>query len=251
MKKILISVLIVLLLVLAYIVLSKGLDIGFIKISSLNSVKEKSIELDENLDKANEVCEQKYPAEVKGLEDAIEKLKNSKKNYENKKVYNEEKEEIGTLEIKTYAIHYLWTILGNYREDSGVQTITLDVKSTENADVYDLGFTLKGTYTSITDFIYEIENDEKLNFEIKNFSVASSLGNTTSVVKEETEEDKQVGNNILSGKKEENSQNETEENKQEENTVNNTTENSESKEEKTGTILQATFTVENIGITLE
>lgn len=247
MKKILISVLIVLLLVLTYIVLSKGLNIGFIKISSLNNVKEKSISLDENLSKANEVCNQKYPAEVEGLEEAIRKLKISKKDYENKKVYNEENEEIGTVEIKTYAIHYLWTILGNYKEDSGVKTITLDVKSTENADVYDLGFTLKGTYTSITDFIYEIENDEKLNFEIKNFSVASSIANVSSIQQETEDEEKEDNkSSILSGnKQEDNIQEESkqEDNKQEYNSVDAT--------EKDGTILQATFTVEDIGITLE
>lgn len=236
MKKILISVLIVLLLFLTYMMLDKGINLGFIKINSIKDIKNESANLDKNMDRANELSNKTYPTEIEGLEDAIRKLKISKQDYENKKTNNENDEGLGTVEIKTYTIHYLWTILGNYRENAGVRTITLDLKSTENVDVYDLDFTLIGNYTSITDFIYDIENDEELNFEIKNFIISSV---STKKVNTEEQESKvpQKENDIASNN---NSKNEEEKK-----------DNSSDYDDENGTILQATFTVENIGITLE
>ena len=49
-----------------------------------------------------------------------------------------------SIQLKKYKIHYLWTILGNYRKDAGVRSLTLDLKSTASKDVYDLQFTSVG-----------------------------------------------------------------------------------------------------------
>lgn len=238
MKKILISILIVLLLILAYVVLDKGINIGFIKIDSIKNIKTESAKLDEDLNKANELSNKTYPTEVEGLEEAIRQLKISKQEYENKKLYNTENEALGTVEIKTYTIHYLWTILGNYREDREVKSLTLDLKSTQTEDVYDLEFTLVGSYTSITDFLYDIEDDEELNFEIKNFDISSAITtqNNASIEEETVEDEGKNTNNVLSNNANTNKQNAT---------SNVTTTKTD------GTILQATFTVENVGITLE
>lgn len=235
MKKILISVLIVLLLILTYVVFDKGINIGFIKIDSIKGIKEKSAKLDEDLAKANELSNKTYPSEVEGLEEAIKQLKISKQEYENKKLYSTEDVALGTVEIKTYTIHYLWTILGNYRKDRGVKSLNLDLKSTQSEDVYDLAFTLVGSYTSITDFIYDIENDEELNFEIKNFNVSSNISTQTT----NQENDETNSNNVLSNNNNSNNIN----------NQNNVTQTTTQKSD--GTILQATFTVENVGITLE
>ena len=113
MKKILISILVVLLLILTYVILAKVINIGFIKIDSISTIKSESTKLDQDLNKANELSNKTYPAEVQGLEEAIRELKISKQEYENKKLYSAENEALGTVEIKTYTIHYLWTILGN------------------------------------------------------------------------------------------------------------------------------------------
>lgn len=237
MKKILISILVVLLLILTYVILAKGINIGFIKIDSISSIKSESAKLDEDLNKANELSNKTYPTEVEGLEEAIRKLKISKQEYENKKLYSTENEALGTVEIKTYTIHYLWTILGNYREDRDVRSLTLDLKSTENEDVYDLEFTLVGNYISITDFLYDIEDDEELNFEIKNFRISSEIttqGNSST--EDEVEETEENKNNILSNNINTNKQNET---------------SNVATQKTDGTVLQATFTVENVGITLE
>ena len=173
MKKILISILIILLLVLVCFSMIKG--IGFLKIKSINDIKSSSAKLDNDFNEARELSNKTYPSEVEELEDAIKKLKISKQEYENKNINNKEESSLGSVEIKTYKIHYLWTILGNYREDRRIQSLNLDLKTTQAEDVYDLQFTLLGSYTNITDFLYDIENDEELNFEIKDFVISSNI----------------------------------------------------------------------------
>lgn len=238
MKKILISVIIVLLLILSSFALAKG--IGFLKIKSINDIKAASSKLDGDFNEANELSNKTYPEEVEGLEEAIKKLKISKQEFENKNLYNNEKVSLGTVEVKTYKIHYLWTILGNYRKDRGVQSLNLDLKSTGAQDVYDLEFTLLGSYTSITDFLYDIENDEELNFDIKNFTISSEITNTSNRNSNTTQTENQ--NKVLG--------NTTNTNNNSDNNTNNS-DNENKKQKSDGMILQARFTVENIGITLD
>lgn len=238
MKKILISVIIVLLLILSSFALAKG--IGFLKIKSINDIKTASSKLDGDFNEANELSNKTYPEEVEGLEEAIKKLKISKQEFENKNLYNNEKVSLGTVEVKTYKIHYLWTILGNYRKDRGVQSLNLDLKSTGAQDVYDLEFTLLGSYTSITDFLYDIENDEELNFDIKNFTISSEITDSSNRNSNTQSEDQ---NKVLG-----NTTN-TNNNNSDNNTNNSDDENKKQKSD--GMILEARFTVENIGITLD
>ena len=232
MKKILISILIVLLLILTYIVLDKGINIGSFRINSIKDIKDGSIKLDEDLAKANELLNKTYPTEVEGLEEAIKNLKISKQNYENKKLYNTESEALNVVEIKTYTIHYLWTILGNYKKDTGLKSLTLDLKSTNNEDVYDLEFTLVGSYIGITDFLYEIEDDEELKFEIKDFSISSAGTSQNSTTNANKLENANTTNNTTT-------------------TGTTSTTNKQNTASTDGTTLQATFVVENVGITLE
>lgn len=239
MKKVLLTVLIVLLLVLTYIVFYKGINIGFIKIDSINGIKSYSSKLDEDLVKANELANKTYPSEIEKLEEQIRQLKINKQNYENKKKYSENDEELGSVEIKTYTIHYLWTILGNYRQDRDVKTLKLDLKSTQTEDVYDLQFTLVGSYISITDFLYSIEDDEQLKFEIKNLNISSGT-----IVQEDSTEEAEKTENAEGT--EEKTNNILTNNANKQNTTNN-----KSTEKTNGYQLTATFTVENVGITLE
>lgn len=169
MKKLLISIIIILLLILSYFAIAKG--IKFLHIKSINDIKQASQKLDSNFNQANELSSITYPAELQRLEDSIKKLKISKQEYESKKVYNVGDGTIGGITVKTYKIHYLYTILGNYKEDNGIKSINLDLKSTELTDIYDLEFTLVGPYTNVIDFLYEIENDEELNFEIQKLNI--------------------------------------------------------------------------------
>ena len=228
MKKILISVLIILLLILFFFAVVKG--ISFLKIKSIKGVRTASENLNSKFNEANELSNKTYPEEIEELEQAIKNLKISKKEFESKNINNAEKASLNTVEVKTYKIHYLWTILGNYRKDRGVQSLNLDLKSTEIEDVYDLQFTLIGPYTSITDFIYDIENDEELNFEIKDFTLSSETSQNTNTSSEQNSQ-----SNAIKNSENNNDKNET----------------NEDNKTSDGINLQAKFTVEDIGITLD
>lgn len=232
MKKILISVLIILLLILSYFALAKG--ISFLKIKSINDIKNASSKLENDFNEANELSSKTYPSEVEALESAIKQLKISKQEYDNKNLYSTEGNPLGTIEIKTYKIHYLWTILGNYRKDREIQSLTLDLKSTEIKDVYDLEFTLVGSYTRITDFLYDIENDEELNFEIKDFSISSDT---------KTTQTNNTNNNV--------EQTDNNQNNQGNGNAQNTQQNTNTQQSGDPNALQAKFTVESVGITLD
>ena len=228
MKKILLLVIIVLLLIAVCFAIFKG--IPFIKIKSINDIKSASNNLDQDVEEANRLANQEYPSKVQTLEDAIKNLKLAKQEYENKNPYSGEQVNIGALEVKTYKIHYLWTILGNYRKDENVRSLNLDLKSTQTSDVYDLQFTLVGNYISITDFLYDIEDDEELKFQIKDFNITKTDNKVaTTKVTNTTENTTNTTNTTATNK-----------------TTNTTSDNSEG-----GTILKATFTVQNIGITLD
>ena len=70
----------------------------------------------------------------------------------------------------------MWTIIGNYATEEGV-VLQFDVISVsnnitskhKNYILCDLNFSIVGEYTSIVNFIYDLEDDERLNFEIRNF----------------------------------------------------------------------------------
>ena len=266
MKKILIFILIVLLLVLTYTAFTKGINIGFIKIHSINSIKNESAKLDKDFNNANVLSKKTYPTEVEGLKKAIRELEISKQEYENKKTYNTGNEALGTIEVKTYTIHYLWTVLGNYRKDRGIKSLNLDLEATDIQDVYNLNFTLVGEYTDIREFIYDIEDDEQLNFSVDNFNAkpytVKTITTTTFPDDGQTKKDTENPYNKItetttsdSNKKQSTGNKKTQnENAENENAENNSTQTS-SEQNKTTTYdpkwIETTFTVENIGVTLD
>lgn len=265
MKKILISILIALLLLLTYFTIWHGINIGFIKIEGIKDIKSASTKLDENVNKANELANQTYPSEEEELEEAIRKLKLSKQEYQNKVAYSTDKTTLGAIEVKTYKIHYLWTRLGNYKNDRNIRTLSLDLKTTQTADVYDLQFTVVGEYSTIIEFLYDIEDDEELNFEIKDFIMQPYTQTKTTTVTDVDSNNKSTEkvnpydtiteitttggttNTTTSNTKQNGTNNSA--------TTTNTTNNSSSGTSKEIIYdpkwVQATFKIENIGITLD
>lgn len=227
MKKILLAVLAILLLVLTYVLLFNSISIGNFKIESISGIKNASKNLEQDENKANNLIDETYPKEMTSLEETIKSLKIAKQKYEAKKIYNTDENELQTIQIDTYKIHFLWTRLGNYRKDRGVKSLNLDLKSTQTSDVYDLEFTLIGTYSSIIEFLYDIEDDEEINFDPKDFKI------TSQVIETQQSTTNTVENNTINNK------------------TNNTNTNNSVETENDGINLKATFTVKNVGITLD
>lgn len=173
MKKILISIIIILLIGLGYIIGVKSLSIGQLKLESVGDIKNASASLDQKFNTSKEISAKTYPKSIEDLDKVVRDLKTAKQQYQAKTLNNPDvQSNLGIIQVEKYNIEYLWTIIGNYATKNGV-TLTLDIKSTSAQDVYNLNFSLEGKYIGITDFIYSLEDDSELKFEIKDFKISS------------------------------------------------------------------------------
>lgn len=119
---------------------------------------------------------------VNEFEQVKKSLSTSVKNYQTKKAEYDALLETGDLTAESniynsslYDIDFLMTTIGNYATQNGV-TLQLDVSrsstSTSVSSEYiicDLSFTITGDYIAITNFVYKIEDDDNLKFEINDF----------------------------------------------------------------------------------
>ena len=254
MKKILISIIIILLIGLGYTIGVKSLSIGQLKLESVGDIKNASASLDQKFNTSKEISAKTYPKSIEDLDKVVRDLKTAKQQYQAKTLNNPDvQSNLGIIQVEKYNIEYLWTIIGNYATKNGV-TLTLDIKSTSAQDVYNLNFSLEGRYIGITDFIYSLEDDSELKFEIKDFKISSDKITTKNTATNVTDNevasnengDNQESNNTVNDNSKTNS-NSTNTNQQD-TTANNSQDNTESKGD--GITLYATFTVENVGINL-
>ena len=197
MKKLIISIIAILLAVLIYVLLFENITIASWQSKNIGDIKNSDKELKEKINEATNVNNQEYPEKVEDLEKAIKDLKTTKKEYIAKTESISENIDLGIVEVKQYKIERLWITLENYAKDCGVELILNLVESatipTEQigANLYDLEITLIGNYIGITDFIYEIENDDILDFRIRNFSLSQNVTVNTSESTNENTNEKQ------------------------------------------------------------
>ena len=171
MKKIVISILIILLFVLVYYLIFGHLEVFGWSNTSIKDLKKADEELDKKINTAKEINMQKYPQSISALESSMDDLKKVKEKYDNKVKYISDDLELGVVQIKEYKIDRLWVALGNYAKEENV-TLKLDIVETSSQNVYDLNITLVGEYIGITDFIYDIEKDDTLGFKVVDFRIA-------------------------------------------------------------------------------
>ena len=175
MKKALISIIGVILLILICVSVFRGVSVGKLSIYSWNDIKDQSLNLDKKIEEANTEINQNYAKSLADRETATSNLKKLKGEYEEKVGLNGE---IGITQIEKYKIEYLWSIIGGYNKKEGVK-VTLDIKETSIDETYNINFTVYGSYVGITDFLYDIENDDELNYRIKDFKIEPSSTTTT------------------------------------------------------------------------
>lgn len=228
MKKLLISIIIILMIGFCYAVGTKGIKAGALKLESIKDIQTASENLEEKFNKSKEISAQTYPNSIDDLDKVVKELKIAKQQYEAKTAGDSNATtSLGVIQVDKYNIEYLWTIIGNYATKNGVK-LTLDIKSTNTSDVYDLDFKVQGKYVGITDFIYNLEDDDELKFEISDFKISSQNDET----KTNTDTNTVAQNNSAKN-----------------NTANKNNTNTTSKND--GINLYASFTVENIGINLK
>ena len=200
MKKVLISILIVLIMILTFFVVFKNINIGEWKSKNINDIKNLNSELEQKINNAKQLNNQDYPNEVNKLDDSMEKLKIVKKKYQNKMEYVSGNVDLGGVSIKNYKIERLWIALENYAKNENVE-LKLEVVDAASKGLYDLNITVAGEYIGITDFIYDIEKEDTLGFKIINFKLTPYVATTTT--------NNNTNNNTTSNTKNTDNQNQT------------------------------------------
>ena len=168
MKKILITILIILLLALAITTIFNGFKIGDFEVLGYKSVGAISQELENKITEATTLTSVTFPEKLSSLTTASRQLLTTKEQYQDKVAYSSEEDVRRANEIETYQVDFLFTRLGNHAKKFGLE-IDLAANLTSATGVYNLNITLHGKYTLIADFVRAIENDSELTFTIENF----------------------------------------------------------------------------------
>ena len=170
MKKILILILIGLLLALSIFIVVSGFGLGRVEVLSFFGIQDKNKQLDETIQQASKLAEKDYKQAVSNVLENSKKLEQTKKEYEDMTAISAEGDIQLANQLQKYEIETLWVKLGNYATSEGV-IIRMDVVNGSASEVYNLKFTVTGSYISITDFISDIENDSTLGFKIEEFKM--------------------------------------------------------------------------------
>lgn len=172
MRKILISILLVLLIVLAYFTIFQGVSIGSFKILGTGQIIELNNILDLKIEEANKKIKSDLQNKKNELSQNVETLLNNKESYYRLANVSTETQisEANTEEV--YNIEYLWLRVGRHARNEGVN-MRMDVLEgkSEDTNIKDLYFTVTGKYVGIIDFVSSLEDDSELDFRIDNFKM--------------------------------------------------------------------------------
>ncbi len=180
MKKILISILYVLLFILAYFALFNGISFANIKVLSVEQIIQQNDNLTNQIEELKSLLKKDYAGKQEGLATALSKLLQEKETYYDLASVSTENEITKANTEETYLIEYLWTRVGRHATSEGVN-IKMDVNTGDSgeADIKNLSFTVDGQYIAIINFVSELEDDDHLNFRIEDFKMTGSDGNLT------------------------------------------------------------------------
>lgn len=172
MRKILLILIIILLLVLGYICLAKGIEISTFPILSLEEIEQTSQNLKTKIEEVNTLIDVEYPRKISELKTSSNKMESAKEEYLKLTNLSSEEQILNARTEKSYAIEFLWAKIGTHARKEGIN-LKLEIASSSTGanNVNDLKFTVDGSYIAITNFIYAIENDSELDFRIQNFKL--------------------------------------------------------------------------------
>lgn len=164
MRKILIGILTILLIVMAVLVITKGLTIGNFKILSVKQIIEGNDKLTAEISETEKLIRSNYPTELETLDSNVSSLLVAKEEYQDLADVSTKSEINKATTVETYTVEFLWTRLGRHATAEGVY---LSYTPTNNS----IKFTVSGDYIPILSFVSAIENDSKLGFRIENFKL--------------------------------------------------------------------------------
>ena len=180
MRKVLISILLVLLIVLAFFTIFRGISIGAFKILSTQEIIDLNDNLTVKIEEANQKIKTDLQAKRQELNENVNTLLENKESYYNLANVSTENEinEASTEEL--YSIEYLWVRVGRHARSEGVN-MKMEVLTGDAGEdnVKNLNFTVEGKYMAIMSFVSSLEDDSELEFRIEGFNLLPSSGTDT------------------------------------------------------------------------
>lgn len=170
MRKILIGILTLLLVIMAGLVIFKGLSVGNITILSAKQIVEENDKLTNEISDVEALMNSTYPATTEELDTSVCKLLAAEEEYLDLANVSTKSELNKASTVETYTVEFLWTRLGRHATQEGVN-LSYTPSGTS------INFTVLGDYIPILSFISAIENDSKLGFRIENFKLTPNSGN--------------------------------------------------------------------------
>jgi len=182
-RKITLSAILIALIAVCYLLMFGNQEVIRKNVASVGQLETASKELDTKAAKLEKIVTTDYETQKTKLSKIIEEYQKTKKEYDNlvptsgDVIIDFENSNLKDI----YDVDFLWTIVGNYATEEGID-LKFDIqKNTTSASsmnnngsnyiVCDLKFVITGNYINLTDFIYDLEDDDRLNFEINNFEM--------------------------------------------------------------------------------
>lgn len=171
MRRILISLLLLLVIIMTVLCIKNGISIGPLQVYGVGQIKELNYGLNQKINEANSANDS-YAGSLTKLKQDISVLIKAKEECLNLINVSTDSQLKDATQTKNYTIEYLWSKIGNHATKEGV-VIKFDVISGTIADsnYRTLNFTVTGDYLAITNFISSLENDSTLEFTIDEFSM--------------------------------------------------------------------------------
>lgn len=170
-NNILIIILDILILVIMSICMAKGIRVNNFYIPSFQDIAN----LSQGLTLAISDAEQKaqtYSEKLSAVKTDVDKMTKAKKAYLDLLTISTDSEIQKALQTRTYNIEYIWEKIGNLAAEEGVAVkMELTDSSIGDGKHKNLNFSVAGTYSSLTNFISDLENSSELEFTIDNFDM--------------------------------------------------------------------------------
>lgn len=183
MKKILGTVVIILLIVLAYFVMFEGISIGSnIHILSVEQIMQSNDNLTNKITETNSLLKKDYVSKKEDLSREVGTLLEEKKKYFNLAKISTTGELARAATEEVYTNDYIWTKAGRYATSRGV-ILTIYTRNANVGDdrIKNLEFILEGQCPAIAEFLYAIEGDSELNFRVDSFKLVPNGTNSSLV----------------------------------------------------------------------
>ena len=172
MRKLLISILLILLIVMTVLCIKNGITIGPLHVLGITQIQDANGELTKKIAEAKSTNDN-YANKLTEIKNVIKDLGTARHEYLQTINVSTESEIREATQTKNYTIEYLWSQVGNHATQEGV-TINFEIVSGVDENINNLQFTVSGNYLAITNFITALENDSTLQFTIDEFSMTKN-----------------------------------------------------------------------------